>query len=79
MTLTQIIERSLRRPKWSRVSGLYCCNDRECRLEQNRTYRMIQRARKIKAKTGTPPRWDWFAPMPAEGVKPSKKANRGGW
>lgn len=75
----KILEQGLRRPKYSRVFGLYCCNDRECRREQNRAFRMIQRAQKVKAKKGGLTSWEWFASEPAEGVKPSKKANRGGW
>lgn len=76
--LLPLILKGLRNPKYSRVSGFYCCNDRECRREQNRTFRMIRKARKIKDNRGRV-HWDWFAPLPAEGVKPSKRANRGGW
>jgi len=57
-------------------TGLYVCNDKECRREQNRIYRKIRWSRRHHKSFAS---WAWWSPEPALGVKPSLKGRRHGW
>jgi len=66
----------IKRPKTSKTSGIYVCNDKECRREQNRIYRKIRWSRRHHKSFAS---WAWWSPEPALGVKPSLKGRRHGW
>lgn len=79
MTVIDILLKDLRRPKYSRVSGIYCCNDKECRKEQNRANRKLVAGSRFKAKYGSDA-LDWFYVAPIRSnLKPSQKGRRRGW